>query len=171
MERHITEKFVLIQNCFTMIPEPFSYLVLVSERSPVTISKTVLRSTPFCRTRQIALPKQLHTTPSALNKTVKYHTDNPMFRNSPPSLPDSLSKPPMAISTIHSDSGVAGKACILRGCRQSCGSRDMTRTVLSLRPMARNLERCSPAGTVPRAMHCTSEDISFRSVYSLSWPD
>lgn len=94
-----------------------------------------------------------------------------MLRKSPPSLPDSLSNPPIAISTIHRDSGVAGKACILSGCRQSCGSRDITRTVLSLRPMATNLERCSPAGTVPSAMHCTSEDISFRSVYSLSWPD
>ena len=96
------------------------------------------------------------------------HTESPMLRKSPPSLPDSLSRP---ISTIHSDSGMAGNACILSGCRQSCGSRDITRTVLSLRPMARNLERCSPEGTVPRAMHCTSEDISFRSVYSFSWPD
>lgn len=48
------------------------------------------------------------------------------------------------------------------------GSSDMIRTVLSAKPTAKNHERCSPAGTVPRAMHITSEGIFRRSVYSLS---
>lgn len=48
------------------------------------------------------------------------------------------------------------------------GSREIILTVWSARPTARNLERCSPGGTVPRLMHTTSADISLRSVYSFS---
>lgn len=51
------------------------------------------------------------------------------------------------------------------------GSREMMRTVLSASPTARNLERCSPGGTLARLMQTTSADISFLSVYSFSWPD
>lgn len=51
------------------------------------------------------------------------------------------------------------------------GSREMILTVWSVRPTARNLDRCSPGGTDPRLIHTTSADISFRSVYSFSWPD
>lgn len=51
------------------------------------------------------------------------------------------------------------------------GSREMIRTVLSTSPTARKRERCSPGGTFARLMHTTSADISFRSVYSFSWPD
>lgn len=51
------------------------------------------------------------------------------------------------------------------------GSSEMIRTVLSASPTARNRERCSPGGTLARLMHTTSADISFRSVYSFSWPD
>lgn len=47
----------------------------------------------------------------------------------------------------------------------------MIRTVLSTRPTARNRERCSPGGTLARLIQTTSADISFRSVYSFSWPD
>lgn len=50
------------------------------------------------------------------------------------------------------------------------GSREIIRTVLSASPTARNLDLCSPGETRPRAMHTTSEDISFRSVYSFSCP-
>ena len=70
------------------------YLVLVSDKSPVMESRAVLRSTPLV---------------------------SPMFRNRPPTVPrppsPSLPSPP--ISTRHSDSGRAGKACILSGCRVS----------------------------------------------------
>ena len=65
-------------------------LVLVSERSPVTASRAVRSSTPFVR---------------------------PMLRKRPPtagSAPSpSLASPPS--STIHSDSGRAGRACMLSG--------------------------------------------------------
>jgi len=44
------------------------------------------------------------------------------------------------------------------------------RTVSSANPTARNLDRCSPDGTLPSAMQMTSCDISFRSVYSFSCP-
>jgi hypothetical protein len=47
----------------------------------------------------------------------------------------------------------------------------MILTVLSANPTAKNLERCSPTGTLARAMQITSHDMSFLSVYSLSWPD
>ena len=43
---------------------------------------------------------------------------------------DSASPDP-AISMTQSDSGAAGSACIDSGWRQSCGSSDTTRTVLS----------------------------------------
>ena len=46
----------------------------------------------------------------------------------------------------------------------------MILTVLSKSPTAKKRDRCSPAGTRPRAMHTTSADISFLSVYSFSWP-
>ena len=52
----------------------------------------------------------------------------------------------------------------------TCGSKEITLTVLSLSPTARNFDLCSPTGTVPSAMHCTSDDISLRSVYSFSCP-
>lgn len=116
-----------------------------------------------------------------------------------------LSAPP--ISTIQRASGWAGRACILKGCRQSWraekdkntqedqtlwlsqqdiprlmhymaehaglteGSRDMIRTVLSIRPTAKKRDRCSPGGTLARLIHTTSADISFLSVYSFSCPD
>ena len=51
------------------------------------------------------------------------------------------------------------------------GSKDMIRTVLSARPTAKNRDRCSPDGTLAKAMQMTSADISFLSVYSLSCPD
>ena len=51
------------------------------------------------------------------------------------------------------------------------GSREMILTVLSTSPTARKRERCSPGGTLARLIHTTSADISFRSVYSFSWPD
>lgn len=51
------------------------------------------------------------------------------------------------------------------------GSREIIRTVLSTSPTARNRERCSPGGTLARLIQTTSADISFRSVYSFSWPD
>lgn len=51
------------------------------------------------------------------------------------------------------------------------GSREMILTVLSTSPTARKRDRCSPGGTLARLMHTTSADISFRSVYSFSWPD
>lgn len=76
-----------------------AYLVLVSERSPVTLSTAVLSNTPFC---------------------------SPMFKNSPPMETGSAATPtvpsgaPWPISTIQSDSGEAGRACMLSGCRQSC---------------------------------------------------
>ena len=48
----------------------------------------------------------------------------PILRKSPPTVPSapspSLASPP--ISTIHRDSGRAGRACMLSGCRVSCGS-------------------------------------------------
>ena len=47
----------------------------------------------------------------------------------------------------------------------------MIRTVLSARPTAKNRDRCSPDGTLAKAMQMTSADISFLSVYSLSCPD
>ena len=59
----------------------------------------------------------------------------------------------------------------LESARLTDGSREIILTVWSARPTARNLERCSPGGTVPRLMHTTSADISLRSVYSFSWPD
>ena len=69
-------------------------LVLVSERSPVMASMAVLRRTPLV---------------------------SPILRKSPPTVPSapspSLASPP--ISTIHRDSGRAGRACILSGCRVS----------------------------------------------------
>ena len=76
-----------------------THLVLVSERSPVTLSTAVRNSTPFC---------------------------SPMFRNSPPMDTGSAGMPmvpsgtPWPISTMQSDSGEAGRACMLSGCRQSC---------------------------------------------------
>ena len=45
------------------------------------------------------------------------------------------------------------------------------RTVWSAKPMAKNRERCSPTGIVPKLIHTTSADISFLSVYSFSCPD
>lgn len=50
------------------------------------------------------------------------------------------------------------------------GSNETILTVLSERPTAKNLHLCSPVGTRPRAIHTTSEDISFLSVYSFSCP-
>lgn len=123
------------------------YRVRVSDKSPVTGSRTVLSSTPFC---------------------------SPIFRYRKPIEPLSpssscFSVPP--ISTIHKDSGWAGRACMLRGCKQSEGSREMILTVLSTSPTARKRDRCSPGGTLARLMHTTSADISFRSVYSFSCPE
>jgi len=46
----------------------------------------------------------------------------------------------------------------------------MILTVWSASPMARNLDRCSPGGTVAKLRQETSADISRRSVYSLSCP-
>ena len=46
----------------------------------------------------------------------------------------------------------------------------MILTVLSASPTARNRDLCSPEGTLARAMHTTSADMSFRSVYSFNWP-
>ena len=46
----------------------------------------------------------------------------------------------------------------------------MILTVWSASPMARNLDLCSPSGTVARLRQETSADISRRSVYSLSCP-
>ena len=46
----------------------------------------------------------------------------------------------------------------------------MILTVLSARPTAKNRLRCSPTGTRPSAIHITSDDISFLSVYSFSCP-
>lgn len=70
-----------------------------------------------------------------------------------------------------------GRECMLGSCTYTniCihteGSREMMRTVLSTSPTARNRERCSPGGTLARLIQTTSADISFRSVYSFSWPD
>lgn len=50
------------------------------------------------------------------------------------------------------------------------GSRDIMRTVWSANPTAKNLERCSPGGTVPKLMQTISAAISFLSVYSFNWP-
>lgn len=50
------------------------------------------------------------------------------------------------------------------------GSKDIILTVLSDSPTAKNLDRCSPAGTRPRPMQMTSLFISFLSVYSFSCP-
>ena len=46
----------------------------------------------------------------------------------------------------------------------------MMRTVWSARPTAKNLERCSPGGTVPKLMQTISAAISFLSVYSFNCP-
>ena len=51
------------------------------------------------------------------------------------------------------------------------GSNEMILTVLSANPTARNLDLCSPDGTLARAIQITSADISFLSVYSFNWPD
>lgn len=50
------------------------------------------------------------------------------------------------------------------------GSKDMMRTVLSLRPTAKNHALCSPVATEPSAMQDTSDDNFFLSVYSFNWP-
>lgn len=55
-------------------------------------------------------------------------------------------------------------------CGLTEGSREMILTVLSDKPTARKRHLCSPTGTLPRAMHTTSEDISFLSVYSFNCP-
>jgi hypothetical protein len=47
----------------------------------------------------------------------------------------------------------------------------MILTVLSANPTARNLDLCSPTGTLAKAMQMTSQDMSFLSVYSFSCPD
>lgn len=61
-------------------------------------------------------------------------TCSPMFRYRKPMEPLSpssscFSVPP--ISTMHSDSGCAGSACILRGCKQSWGKQDRRTTPVS----------------------------------------
>ena len=56
-ERFVLSPKAALQLYFNQSPN----LVLVSDRSPVTKSKTVLRSTPFCKTRHITLAKQQHT--------------------------------------------------------------------------------------------------------------
>jgi hypothetical protein len=52
--------------------------------------------------------------------------------------------------------------------RLTFGSSEIILTVLSASPTARNLDRCSPTGTLARAMQTTSQDMSFRSVYSFN---
>lgn len=76
----------------------------------------------------------------------------------------------MPISTKHRDSGDDGNACIDRGDRQSWGSSDIIRTVLSAKPMAKNIVRISFGATAPNAMHNISDGIRFLSVYSFNWP-
>ena len=51
------------------------------------------------------------------------------------------------------------------------GSKEMIRTVLSANPTAKNLDLCSPEGTLAKAIQITSADISFLSVYSFNCPD
>ena len=46
----------------------------------------------------------------------------------------------------------------------------LSRKMFKIPGLQTDLERCSPAGTEARAMQTTSEDMSFRSVYSFSWP-
>ena len=48
------------------------------------------------------------------------------------------------------------------------GSSEMIRTVLSANPTAKNLDLCSPEGTLAKAIQITSADISFLSVYSFN---
>lgn len=50
------------------------------------------------------------------------------------------------------------------------GSREIILTVLSDKPTARKRHLCSPTGTLPKAIHTTSDDISFLSVYSFNCP-
>ena len=47
----------------------------------------------------------------------------------------------------------------------------MMRTVLSAKPTAKNLDLCSPEGTLAKAIQITSADMSFLSVYSFNCPD
>lgn len=58
----------------------------------------------------------------------------------------------------------------LRGERQSCGSSDIMRTVLSAKPTVKNRDLSSPSGISLRLIHSTSAGSSRRSVYSFSWP-
>ena len=86
---HTTVTYTLM-SCYIRATD----LVLVSERSPVTLSTAVLNRTPFC---------------------------SPMFKNNPPIDTGSAATPtvpsgaPWPISTMQSDSGVVGRACMLSG--------------------------------------------------------
>ena len=62
-------------------------------------------------------------------------------------------------------SGMVGSACIVRGWRQSVGSREIIRTVPSVKPTAKNRHRISPWGTSPTSSATISEPNSLRSKF------